>query len=114
MVLIGPGMTHSDNDNERDCSYSPARADLRGAKVSGKMPRVGPHMRAVLSYVAQHEGCSILACTAYSTARGGHQWTYRAAHRCLDAGLIRDLGTRPGARYALAITDRGLAVLGGA
>lgn len=75
------------------------------------MKRIGPHMRRILYYVAGHEGCSILACRVVSTAKGGHQWTYKAAHRCLNAGLIRHVPGGRRDRYRLEITDAGRAAL---
>lgn len=62
--------------------------------------RIGPHMKAIANFVEQHPGCCILDCVPVTTARGGHRWTYDAAHRARRAGLIR-MERRPNGRYAL-------------
>jgi len=59
--------------------------------------RIGPKMQEAADFVNQNPGCSMLKVAEAIGPNGSRYYGYRAVHRALKAGLIRDRGHEVGA-----------------
>lgn len=82
------------------------RANPMTRPAAPKRPVVGRRMRAVVSYVAKHEGCTKYAAGKAVTRPGRERDGWVIVQRAINAGLISQRLRRDGTT-ALSVTDKG-------